>query len=151
MAEPKNLELRPVESFGEILAKAATEAYAEIAHYYSSDFGSDPNGIYYKDACQQFYEKMYTILKAKGITSKHRKIDIRSIRPRGKHHIILETENFLVDGTWQQFVDGPPDPAHPCLILNKKSLKEDLERASVPKGLWFLYGVPAVTGKAAWV
>lgn len=131
------------------LGKLAKEAYAEVAFHYGEHFGNNPGEIYWKNTCQQFCEAMWRMLKDRGIQSKYKSLDVKSINSPARHHLVLETSDYLIDGTWQQFEGGAPHPDQPCLILRKNALEEDLEKASVPRKLWPLYGARSVADKAA--
>lgn len=129
----------PRESFRHALEILAEEAYEDVAYKYGNEFSKNPKEIYWQDACLQFSESLKDILQRKNIKSKFRYLDIKSLKPRAPKHVILETADYLIDGTWQQFEDGSPHPDHRCLILRKNALEEDLEKARVPRRLWFLY------------
>jgi hypothetical protein len=131
------------EFVGQIIKRFAKETYGEIAYRYSDHFGNNPNEIFYQNVCQQFSEIMRKKLEKQDIYSEYQIVNVKSLIPRSKHHIILSTRDYLIDGTWQQFLDEPRND-HRCLILNKKSLESDLEKAFVPKKLWFIYGVRLV-------
>jgi hypothetical protein len=149
MEKSKNIVLKSAESMNQTVERSAEETYAEIANSYGNYFDNNPKEIFWQNACQQFSEIMKRRLEEKGRGSNYLKVNIRSIVPNGKPHIILLSGDYLIDGTWQQFLDKPRADHH-CLILNINSLEHDLEKASVPRKLWFVYGAHLIArAKAA--
>jgi hypothetical protein len=140
MEEFKKITLKSPESANQIIKKFAKETYEEIAYRYTEYFGNNANEIFYQDVCQQFSEIMRKKLAEQGIYTTYEKVGVKNIAPKSKHHVFLSSDDCFIDGAWQQFLDEPRKDHH-CLILNKNSLKSDLEKAFVPKKLWFIYGI----------
>jgi hypothetical protein len=134
----KNPKIELSKSFEPIISSLAEETYLEITKRYKEDFGSNPNEIYWQNACQQFCEILREKLKERGIKSQYVPVDITQLIPRAKQHIYLSIGNYLVDGTWQQFLDQPTE-RNKFLILNKNRIKQGLREAKVPEMLWFIY------------
>jgi hypothetical protein len=128
------------EKFSKVVEQYATLAYTEIAKEHGDSFSGNPENIFYHGACQQFSQIMYKKLTNLGIKSEYKSVDIKSVVPNSPHHMYIVSGDYIIDGTWQQFLDTPRDE-NKCLILNKKSLEADLQKMNVPRHLWFIYGV----------
>ena len=119
----------------------AEEAYREVARVYPEHYGNNPDEIFYQTACQQFSEVMREKLLARGIRNpRYRKTDVTSLSPRSKPHVTLDTREYIIDGTWQQFLKPEQlNKDKKCLILRRIAVVEDLQKAGVPQKLWFIY------------
>jgi|GEM_PF-5081301 len=122
-----------------VIEHLVTDTYRLLALQYGEYFGHDSKEIYWKNACQQFCEILRKQLKAVRIDSTYKSVDVRKINPRARHHMYLSTESYYIDGTWQQFLQTIRRDT-PVLILDKKNPARDLEKANVPRYLWFIYG-----------
>ena len=117
------------------------DTYAEVARQYGEHFMGGPGEIYWQNACQQFSEILRKKLKDDaGIASEFEHRDVKKLNPNAKHHMYVSASGYLIDGTWQQFLEMPRKDNH-FLMLNKDTIVSDLRKAKVPEELWFIYGV----------
>jgi hypothetical protein len=124
------------ESLKEKIEKLAEETYQE-----------DPNKSFWEYECLKFSDIMYQKLVGMGINRKRifrLWADTKSIEPGSKPHHFLQVGDYIIDGTWQQFLDKPRATGK-CLILNTNTLISDLQVANVPQKLWFIYQNKAAT------
>lgn len=127
------------ESFEDKIDTIVHDVYGQIARDYPDDFGNNPQEIFWQNACQQFCEILREKLQHEGVPSAYKKVDVRRLASNtSKPHWIIETSEYYIDGTWQQFLDKP-HPYDKYLMLDKHHLVDDLKDLGVPEELWFLY------------
>lgn len=127
------------ESFEDKIDGIVHGVYEQISRDYPDDFGSNPREIFWQNACQQFSEILREKLKHEGVESVYHAVDMRRLAAGAtKPHRFIETDEYYIDGTWQQFLDQP-HPYDKYLMLNKRHISEDLKDLGVPEELWFLY------------
>lgn len=125
------------------LIHIANEIYKEVINRYGEYFVGGAQEIYWQNACQQFSELMVKSLKENGIPSKFEYVvekDMKKNNQTARQHIYVSTPDYYIDGTWQQFLKEPRLD-NQVLVLGRENIVLSLEKAKVPKELWFMYGV----------
>ncbi len=133
-----NTEIEP-----EFIENVMTEAYAQVARDYADYMSSkNPQDVFMEDdKCQQVSEAIFYILKKAGIRARYVYVTDREKFKTygGRQHIyVCVDDRYLLDGTWQSFVDFT-NKNQPYLLLDVNDIESGLKNADVPKELWLIW------------
>ena len=107
----------------------AQKSYQKIAH----EKGADPNTAYYSPWCEKTSEDLHDQLVATGLNVENATYHGWEIPFHDYVRLHKGTKTYIIDPTWQQFLEKPDENLPKVLIADTETLPAVLSKFNIPQ------------------